>query len=230
MGGALWINVNIQGAPLETISFTSQSDSSIIECTTNADGNGIITVKVGETYTLKGSISGYEKTVTIEENTDTIKDMPDGKIVYWYGLFSKESGGISKAYSDNTAYQGLTIATNYFRLYSNLYKQCAATVNKIDFTNYSRINVTYKQYRTTLPDGWVGLSNTSYFIVTDRTRSPFNNSGVDTTIVFGEVYCNNTKTEIVTQGKDISLTGSYYVEVFDNYKDAGTLTYAIWLE
>ena len=156
--------------------------------------------------------------------------MPDGKIVYWYGVFSEESGGISKAYSYDTAYQGLTIATNYFRLYSNLYKQCAATVNKIDFTNYSRMNVIYKQYRTTLPDGWVGLSNTSYFVVTDRTRSPFNNSDVDTTIVFGEVYCNNTKTEIVTQGKDISLTGSYYVEVFDNYKDAGTLTYAIWLE
>ncbi len=66
------VMVTIYGAALETIT----SDGHEI-CTTDANGEGVAVLNIGHSYTLVGGVSGYEKTLTIASDTESIKVMPD---------------------------------------------------------------------------------------------------------------------------------------------------------
>lgn len=69
------VMVTIYGAALETITSEGQEI-----CTTDANGEGVAVMNVGQTYTLIGGVSGYEKTVKVTSDTESIKVMPDGAL------------------------------------------------------------------------------------------------------------------------------------------------------
>ena len=72
--------VILNGAPNEVISFTGANSGSV---TLNSSGVGAASVNSG-IYIFTGSISGYQKSVTVSGDT-TVNVWPDGTIVYWYG-------------------------------------------------------------------------------------------------------------------------------------------------
>lgn len=94
-------NITVNGASKETLTF-KDSSGNITSVTTDDSGKASVSLKVGE-YMLTGSVSEYNKNVTVDISTTEINAYPDGT-VYWYGngdqsdesLFSV-TGGFKKA-------------------------------------------------------------------------------------------------------------------------------------
>lgn len=135
------VMVTIYGAALETIT----SDGREV-CTTDANGEGVAVLNVGETYTLIGSVSGYEKTVAVASDTTNIKVMPEGA-VYWYGntcgltYVNNPNTTPTESYTNiggliaNTQNYSADVPTSKSQAYS------LGSSSKIDFSIYTKIAI-----------------------------------------------------------------------------------------
>ena len=142
----------VYGAARETV--TIKKDG-IIVATVETDSTGQSTEQItlySGIYTLTGSVSGHTEEQAVNENTDRFRAMPEGAL-YWYGNVCTwiTGGWTSVTYtSTQTDSKGsITKQLNSIFL-DNYYKsesssgaslQGARTSNRVNFLNYSKVNI-----------------------------------------------------------------------------------------
>lgn len=83
VGGKGSAVVSAYGAPEETVTLTHSNGKTF---TLTANDGSMMKIPAG-VYTVKGSVSGFEKTTAVTKNTTRVEAWPDGAtIYYWFGL------------------------------------------------------------------------------------------------------------------------------------------------
>ena len=109
MGGKGSAVVSAYGAPGETVTLT-HSNGKVFTLTANDDSTMKITAGV---YTVKGSVSGFEKTIEVTKNTTRIEAWPDGAtIYYWFGLKNHSGWTIAAQLPKYDAMSGTGLSIN----------------------------------------------------------------------------------------------------------------------
>lgn len=205
------MNVTVHGAVYETVTLTDDKNEQII-CETGSDGNGTASVRVGGTYTLLGSVSGYERNnVVIEENTTDIYDIPDGyTVLYWYGVkgaaISQPPYPVYYRYQNNNRKRlvgELKEYTNYLNMIANNSSSTeyatdkfaiAVTEQSFDVTNMKELRFKYE---------------TTSSIVTDHDKALYGIWPTRDELYVGVI---NGWEKSGTHTLDIeSVTGNYYI-------------------
>ena len=183
-------DVAVYGAANETITITPSGKTSF---TVNTDSSGYAgTQKLAYgSYTLKGGVSGYSKTVTVDKNTTKIGVFPD--ITYFWHGHAPLSAWTSSGYtaSNRTNYGtptiGSVVTVNYK---GTLGITIAGTTDSIDLTNVKTV----------------------YFNVTTADSGNGLDVGVSSTKVVDDAAVKKTVTEPGLVSLDVSaLSGKYYL-------------------
>lgn len=215
MGGKGSAVVSAYGAPDETVTLT-HSNGKVFTLTANDDSTMKIPAGV---YTVKGSVSGFEKTTTVTKATTRIEAWPDGAtIYYWYGLknhsgwttaaklprYDAMSGTgitINRSNKVNPTYSSEQTNSYFFRTTGDRNRGGSAYTGKVTI-NGGDLYVTYKDAQnknhlsfnatTTVSDDWIPFSYVSV---------PDGSSGT---------------VKLTKYDPDSSYSGEYYVAVSGN--------------
>ena len=214
------------------------SDGTTSECVTDANGNSTASVKVGETYTLVGSVSGYERTVTVQRDTTSIKAMPDGKIIYWCGRNTeyaswKTAPYINSEYKNVWLWEATTpkvISDNnciHIRVQESGKGGIYYCTKQVDLSSYTRLNCIYDiSLGETTSANAAGYN--AGFVLNPNTYYS------DSDSVYINDFLGSVGSRRVNRGRNISKTGNFYpfIEVAGPVliTDKHLKLYAMWLE
>lgn len=202
------------------------ADNQIITCDTNSTGEGITTLIIGHKYILTGSVSGYEKTVTVTRDTTEIKAMPDGAL-YWYGNNLKYLECIYK-YDSSHSY---SFGTNSLCLSNCNYGIDFRTHEKINVNKYNALKITVNK-RMDYYCGNIGLmiGTTSLTNYPDNHK---NESEIKKYLGKWGYSKNDSSRGLFTHELDIAdIDGDYYAQ-WNSYGSGfllGQDLCAFWLE
>lgn len=213
--------VTVYGGALETIT----SDGAEI-CTTDANGEGTAVLNVGQTYTLVGGVSGYEKTVTVQSSTNSIKVMPEGAL-YWYGNNLK----YVECIYNYTSSQSYSFGTNSIYLSNCSYGIDFRTHEKINVNKYNALKITVNK-RMDYYGGNIGLmiGTTSLTQYPDAHK---NESEIKKYLGKWGYSNNNSSRGLFTHELDIAdIDGDYYAQwnSYGSGNPMGQDLCALWLE
>lgn len=180
------IPVSIYGAASETVTLT-HSDGTVLKATTNSEGSaGTKELKFGS-YTVKGSVSGYSRTVTVNKSTTMVGAFPDNTF-FWHGYKGNVGGWTRSGYSEGHTNNG-TVSVG-----TSLYVEC---------TCYD----SYNKYKGAV----VGSANA--ISVNNLNKIVFRASSSDS--YYARVGITQSKGSCTSNGKNVAVgsSGNYTIDV-----------------
>ena len=171
--------ITIYSAAADTI-YYYDNGKKVELCSTGLTGKGICPSPSTNDVTLYSSIaknpndssSPYSKSVNITSSTSSIKLMPDGEVLYWYGYLGNDDFVQYKYLSPGSTYVSdgsgsctLTANTNNYQM--QIYRE-AYTVGKMkNVTNYTKVVCGILSSSTT--SGEAIQNNSTYLITSKQT-------------------------------------------------------------